>query len=145
MQKSKRTFCKVWFNACEECDRKFAAQRVTQSLCPIHAKHAAVNPVAYTRLNERVAILRPVEANILIGHNLAEWRGRKEGIAVTLLVPAKVALGVIGAWRQRNQCDPRALDSKTHSYTGPKTWKHTRNGHYYGGVSRLINVTERAA
>jgi hypothetical protein len=105
----------------------------------------SLNPVAYTVQNKRVLPLKPYEARKLIAHGYAEWRGRKDGIAITIFIPINALLAFVGQERLKSRPEARALDSKTHTFTGANTYRHIRNEAYAGGVTRLVDVTERAA
>lgn len=142
-------FCKVWFRRCEQegCAMSFCAKRLTETRCRAHAPKPAV-VVAYTQTGKRVAPVSREEANKLIGYDCAEWRGRKEGIAITLRVSGKVMLGIVGMWRMEKLCDPRCLDSKTTTkLPGLRGYQHIneRTEAYAGGVNRIVRVSERAA
>jgi hypothetical protein len=110
------------------------------------AKKTSSHPVAFTVENKRLLPLKPREARKLIAHGHAEWRGRKDGIAVTVFIPINALLAFVGQERYRIECNPVALDNKTSvKLPGLRGWRHTRTESYSGGVSRVIDVMQEQA
>lgn len=80
----------------------------------------------------------------MVANGYAVWDGRKkQNIRFTVSMP--VLLTYIRMMRFKPTPEARGLDSKTHSFTGPRTYKHIRNEHYFGGVYRVLEVTESEA
>lgn len=109
------------------------------------ARQPSLNPVAFTVENKRILPLKPREARKLIAYGFAEWRGRKEGMAVTVFIPINALLAVVGQERLKPMPEARGLDSKTHGFTGPRTYHHIRNDTYFGGVHRVVHTTGATA
>lgn len=95
---------------------------------------AAQNPVAYTVDNRRITRMTHREARKLIAWGYADWRGRKDGVAVVCYLDVNSVLGYVGMERLRPDLEARCLDSKTHTYTGPHTYRHIRNYAYGVGI-----------
>jgi hypothetical protein len=107
-------------------------------------KPSVESPIAYSADGKRLLALRPREATVLVANGYGEWRGRKQGNAVTTLVTKNALLLFIGQMRFKERLQTTSLDSKTHaSYSRDNPWKgvrHVRNEHYAEPIATRLNL-----
>lgn len=80
----------------------------------------------------------------MVAHGFAVWDGRKK-VDIRFTVSKEILLTYIRMMRFKPSPQARGIDSKTHGFTGPKTYRHVRNDVYWGGVTRVVDITEQAA
>lgn len=105
------------------------------------SKHKPVsNPVIYTEDNRRIIPLKRREARKLIAYGYAKWRGRKEGQAVTALIPINAVLAFVGLERLKPDLEARAADSKTTKRELKSFFEHIRNDSYSLAAKHLTET-----
>lgn len=109
--------------------RVFRLARFDRRQGPTHGQAVYVSTVSATRS----------EAETLVYYGFAAWRGRGHRQMV-LRIPVNAYLNLLGEKRSKIECNPVALDNKTHTFSGPRTYRHARNANYGQAARDISNV-----